>query len=96
MPGETGFALAIDPEALRPLIEAVVEKTVARLEETRAMLPDRLAFSELEAARLIGLNPHQLRDERRRGRIKASEIVGGRIRYQREDLVAYLLRGRTE
>jgi hypothetical protein len=39
---------------------------------------------------------HQLRDERLRGKITASKIVGGRIRYTREDLVQYLLTHRTD
>jgi hypothetical protein len=85
------LSLQLDPAALRPLIEAVVSETLARLEEARGRLDDRLAFSEEEAARLLGLHPHQLRDERRRGRIQASSIVGRRTRYLREDLLRYLL-----
>jgi hypothetical protein len=85
------LSLHLDPDALRPLIESVVTKVLARLEDQRAKLPDdRLAFSEEEAARLIGLEPHVLRDERRRGKIAASSIVGRRIRYTRADLIAYL------
>ena len=56
----------------------------------RATLPDKLAFTEAEAARLLSLNTHQLRDERLRGRITASKIVGNRIAYRREDLLEYL------
>src|SRR4051794_6950105 len=91
------FSLAIDPEALRPLIAAVVAEAVAQLGHAQAALPDgKLAYSEQEAARLLGLNEHQLRDERLRGRIRASAIVGRRIRYRREDLVAYLAERRWE
>src|SRR5262249_32972554 len=50
----------------------------------------RLAYAEAEAARLIGLKYHQLRDERLRGCIQASQIVGRRIRYLRNDLLDYL------
>ena len=57
------------------------------LEMARATLPDKLAFTEAEAARLLSLNTHQLRDERLRGRITASKIVGNRIAYRREDLL---------
>jgi hypothetical protein len=39
---------------------------------------------------MLGLNKHQLRDERLRGRIRGNKIVGGRVVYQREELVAYL------
>jgi len=96
MPTDSPVALTLNHDALRPLIAEVVEQTLVRLDATRAALPDRLAFSEPEAARLIGLNSHQLRDERLRGRIAASQIVGKRVRYLREDLVAYMLAGRKE
>lgn len=60
--------------------------------------PDRwareIAYSESEGARLIGLHPWNLRGERLRGRIKASRIVGRRIRYLRSDLIEYLTRHR--
>jgi hypothetical protein len=72
-----------------------VLETVAALEQDRARLGDRLAYSEPEAARLLGLAPHQLRDERLRGRISASQVVGKRIRYTREDLTAYLMSRRV-
>jgi hypothetical protein len=74
----------------------VVREALAQLEAARAAVPERLAYSEQEAARLIGLEPHQLRDERRRGRISASTVVGKRIRYTRDDLVNYLMSRRTE
>jgi hypothetical protein len=88
--------LTLDPAAFRPLIEAVVTEVMARLEETRATLPDgRLAYSEEEAAGMLALEPHVLRDERRRGRISASQIVGRRVRYTKADLVDYLMRRRA-
>jgi hypothetical protein len=82
--------LSLDPEALKPLVAAVVQEVLAALEADRQAVPDRLAFSEAEAARLLGLQQHQLRDERLRGRISSSSVVGRRIRYTREDLVGYL------
>lgn len=88
--------VTLDSDALRPVIEATVAETVARLWDDEARLGDRLAFDEPTAARLLSLEPHQLRDERLRGRITASTIVGRRIRYLREDLLAYLGRNRTE
>jgi hypothetical protein len=89
------LALSVDPRLLRPLISEVVRETLAAVEAERAALPDRLAFSEAEAARLLGLLPHQLRDKRRRGRIAASSVVGKRIRYTRQDLLDYLARARV-
>jgi hypothetical protein len=40
--------------------------------------------------RLLSLNTHQLRDERRPGRIKASVGLGRRILYRRENQIEYL------
>jgi hypothetical protein len=89
-PNGAPVSLAIDAAALRPLIEQVVTETLRQLQEINATLPDCLAFSEQEAARLIGLSTWQLRDERLRGRISASQVTGRRIRYQRSDLLQYL------
>jgi hypothetical protein len=91
----TGLQMAVDTEALRPLIRVVVDEALAALEQARGQLGSKLAFSEAEAAALISLHPHQLRDERRRGRIQASSIVGKRVRYTRDDLLAYLMANRT-
>jgi hypothetical protein len=85
-----GISLQLDAEVLRPVIEQVVAETLARLEQVRATLPDRLAYGEPEAAALLSLAAHQLRDERLRGRIAASIGPGGRILYSRSALVAYL------
>ncbi len=87
-----GISLALDLEALRPLIRQIVEETVGQLEAARAALPEQ-TFSEEEAARWLGVESWVLRDERRRGRIQASQIVGRRIRYLKSDLIAYM-RGR--
>ncbi len=88
--------LKIDPAELAPIISATVDATLARIRDDDARMGDKLAFDEPEAARLLSLESHQLRDERLRGRITASVIVGRRIRYVREDLLEYLGRNRTE
>lgn len=85
------LSLILDPTALEPLITAVIERTLARLEDGREQLSDKLAYSEAEAARLLSLNEHQLRDERRRARIQASVGPGKKILYTRSDLLAYLM-----
>ena len=83
--------LAVDPEALRQLVRAVVAEALEQLGHAQTALSDgRVCYSETEAAALLGLNPHQLRDERLRGRIAASAVVGRRIRYRRGDLERYL------
>lgn len=92
------MTIDFNPDELRPIIEAVVAETLTRLEAGRAQLDrsNRLAFTEQEAARLLDLEPRQLADERRRGKIAASQIVGRRIRYLRDDLVSYLLSRRWQ
>ena len=87
--------LEIRRDELRPLIEEVVAETIAKLEAQRDVANGKLAYSEYEAAQLISLTERQLADERRRGRIKASSIVGRRIRYLRSDLITYLLSRRS-
>jgi hypothetical protein len=82
--------LNVDVEALRPLIRSIAAEVAAELQGAGAAVPEKLAISESEAARLLSLQPHQLRDERLRGRIAASKIVGRRIRYERAELLRYL------
>jgi predicted site-specific integrase-resolvase len=53
-----------------------------------------LAFSECEAAELLGIEPHSLREARRKGAIRASRIVNRRVVYAREDLLRYLAENR--
>jgi Helix-turn-helix domain len=93
----TGIQLNVDPEALGPLIRQIVTETLAAVEADRAKLtPNRLAYTESEAAGLLGLRPHVLRDIRLAGRISSSRGPGRRILYQPSDLLAYLARGRVE
>jgi hypothetical protein len=91
----TGLALQLDLDALEPLITRIVEHTVTRLEQARATLgSDKLCYTEAETAAMLGLKDHQLRDERLRGRIRASRIVGRRIRYTHSDVMKYLINRR--
>ena len=99
MPSDTpSLAMPVALDALRPLIQTVVSETLAAVEQDRQRIPaDRLAFTEAEAAAMLGLNVHQLRDEREdKKRIAHTRIVGGRIRYSRDDLLAYLRKARVE
>jgi excisionase family DNA binding protein len=93
---ENPISFVIDPGPLAELVRRLVVEALADLDAQRQQLPDRLAYTQAEAARLLGLHSHQLRDERRRGRISASQIVGKRIRYTREDLLKYLTQHRVE
>jgi hypothetical protein len=81
--------IAFDPGDLRPLIEHVVSETIERLESERAKLNGRLGYSEPEAAALLGVERHVLRDARLRGEIAARKI-GKRIIYERDELIRFL------
>lgn len=85
--------LSFSEADLRPLVEFVVSIALDRLETDRRRLGDKLAFSEPEAAALLGVRPHVLRDARLRGEIPASR-VGRRIRYERDELLRYLRKQR--
>lgn len=89
--------LVVDsPADLEPIIAAAVQKTLEAIQSDQNKLGDRLAFSETEAAALIGIQPYQLRDERLRGRVGFTKIVGRRIRYDRKSIMDYLNRDRTD
>jgi len=77
--------LQLSADELRPLIEAVVAECLAQL----PVADDRIAYSEPEAAQMLGVKSTTLRDERLRGRVEASK-VGRKVRYTRAQLLAYL------
>lgn len=77
-------------------IKRIVVEAIHEIRDQGVLLDDQLAFSEPKAAEKLGLNPWQLADERRRGRIGFSRIVGGQIRYTTRDLTNYLHRVRQE
>jgi hypothetical protein len=87
---ESQAAFQIDPAALLPLLEMAAEVAVQRFARDQDLLRGKLAFTEPEAAALLSLAPHQLRDARLRGEITASVGPGRRILYQRQNLLDYL------
>lgn len=96
MQGNQIISLTLDSAGLEKLIQHTVQETVARLEANRNILDDKIAYNEAEAASLLSLEPHQLRDERRRGRIGASVGPGRKILYSKADLLTYLASRRWE
>jgi hypothetical protein len=90
-----GLLLPVNLEALKPLIAEVVGEALARLQAHQAALGEPQAYPEPKAAALLGLRPHQLRDERLRGRIGHSRVVGNQVRYTRQDLLDYLMARRS-
>ena len=85
--------IEIDAEELRPLVEQVAAELAARRASGETDKTGRLAFTEAEAASLLGVQRHVLRDARLRGELAGSR-VGRKILYERYELNAYLERNR--
>ena len=90
-----GLQIQFDEGALRPLVRLAVAEALDRLEADRAKLHGRLAFTEPEAAVLLGVKPHVLRDCRRRGELQGAK-VGSKIVYTRADLLEFLERQKED
>jgi hypothetical protein len=86
-------SVALDNSTLQQLekfVASAVEKALAASAEFRpSQISNRLAFNEAEAASLLGVKSHVVRDARLRGEISSTR-VGGRIAYTRDDLLHYL------
>ena len=83
-----------DASSLRPLVASVVAEVLESLRrEERADPLQRIAYSEPEAASILGVRPHVLRDARLRGEV-ISTRVGGRIAYEPDALKKYLANNR--
>jgi len=78
-------SLSIPTEALRPLIESVLESAGS----VPGWPTGRLALQENEAAECIGVKGHVLRDARRRLKLPHT-LVGRTITYTAEQLCAAL------
>jgi hypothetical protein len=85
-----GINLNIEPSELQPLIAEVVKATIAALDAERAQPNAWLAYTKVEAAAMIGQQPYQLREERRKGRIEAGGGTARRTLNARGALLAYL------
>jgi hypothetical protein len=86
----SGLNLQLDPTSLEDFVRRVVEQTIAALDAQRAQLDSGLAYTEAQAAALIGQQPYQLRDERQKGLIEASSGPARKILSTRASLLAYL------
>ncbi|NUQ65464.1 MAG: helix-turn-helix domain-containing protein [Pirellulales bacterium] len=83
--------IELGSEELRPIVRLAVAEALERMEAERAKFNGRLAFTEPEAAMLVGVKPHVLRDCRRRGELQGAK-VGSKIVYTRADLLEFLER----
>lgn len=81
--------MSFSPDDLRPLVVAVVAEVLATKAVTDAKLGSRLGFLEAEAAALLGVPRHVLRDCRLRGEI-SGRLVGKKVVYSREEIERFL------
>ncbi|MBS0265429.1 MAG: helix-turn-helix domain-containing protein [Planctomycetes bacterium] len=78
--------LTITADELKPFIDAALAEMLARFG-----IQDRIAYSEVEAAALLGIRSHVLRDARLRGEIVGAKLGRG-YSYTRADLIEYVER----
>ena len=79
---------------LDPLLDAIADRVAERLERgastaDRIGQPQRIGYTEAEAAQLMGIPNHRLRDARLRGEISAKKVGRGYV-YSRRSLLAWL------
>ena len=82
---------------LKPIKREILRETLSRVGNVnkvqRAKFNGKLAYHEPEAAALIGITSHALRDARLRGEVQASR-AGARIVYEKTELLNFLERNR--
>jgi hypothetical protein len=88
-----GCAVRLEPADiadLQPVIAAAVRATLEQIHAEDATLDgERIGYPEAEAAALIGVRSHVLRDARLRGEING-RLVGKKIVYARSELLRFL------
>ena len=87
----SGVRIELDEAVFQSLVDTAVQRALDRIGEERTQLNGRLAYTEPEAAALVGVKPYVLRDCRRRGELPGAK-VGSKIVYSRKDLEAFLER----
>ena len=80
--------IKFDDQALRPLIETVVDQVLERVGKS----DQRIGYSEHEAAKLLGMNSHQLRDRRLEGAIRGKKI--GKTFYYSPEVLRKFIEGK--
>ena len=81
--------IVLDQNDLAPIIEAAVRETLAAVESEQARLNGALSYSETQAAEILGVPKHSLRDLRLAGKIEGRRL-GRRVVYCRASLIRLL------
>ena len=74
-----------DVDELRPVIQAAVYAVLEEIKPLDSRLKDRFAFTEKEAAELLGVPQHVLRDARYRGELSGKRL-GKKVMYSPDEL----------
>ena len=75
--------LRFDSDDLKPIVRSVVAELADRFDD------GRIAYTEVEAAELVGVARHVLREARLRGEVQHGRI-GAKIVYTKRQLLAFL------
>lgn len=75
-----------DAEDLRPLVTEILRQTLTECHHLTEGNEPRLAWSEADAAKLVGMQRWQLRDRRLEGQVLATK-VGRSWFYTKEELM---------
>jgi hypothetical protein len=87
-----------DIDGLKPLLREMAAEVVSEMlsrgvaANADGEAINRLAFSEAEAASMLGIAPHVLREQRRLGKIEFCRGPGRRVMYTRQQINEYLTR----
>lgn len=80
-------------DELKPLIEQVVREVMATIGTGGSR---RLAYTEDEAAALLGLHPKQLAEARRLGKVRSFRVGKTGVRYSRRALDRFIEKAEGE
>lgn len=84
--------IALNPEEFEPIIQRTVERTLEGLDLSQLnAAPQKRYLTEREAAELLGVEPHVLRDARKRGEINFHRF-GRSVRYTYDQVEDYARR----
>lgn len=72
------------------LVRFFIFNFLSKLDTAPPLINGKLVLNEREAAAVLGLNPWQLRDLRKSGKISHHRIVRNQVRYTLDDLLEYL------
>ena len=81
--------MRLDDAEIRAVVALTVREVLDAIDDDRKRFNGRLGYTEPEAAALIGVAHHVLRDCRLRGEITA-KMVGKRNIYSRDSLLRFL------